>query len=225
MKLKRILIVLAGLFLLGVVAVVVFLLSLDTMARWAVEKRIEAQTGLKAEIGKFHIGLREPVVSITGLKLYNPTNFGGTLLMQIPEIHMEYDRDAAKNRGEIHITLLRFNLGEVDIVKNEAGQTNLFVLGMTLPSKDDLAKSKDLNEIKKRTGYEFKGIDMLTVSVGKAKFIDLGNPKNNREQDIDIENVPIPNVKSPADLTGLLLLVVLRSDNFFNSLVAPAGLK
>ena len=48
---------------------------------------------------------------------------------------------------------------------------------MKLPTKDDLTKSKDLSALKNQTGIDFKGIDLLTVSIGKAKFIDLGNPK------------------------------------------------
>jgi len=225
MKLKRVLKWLLGLFIVGVVLVVIFFLSLDTIFRLMVIHNIKAQTGMKAEIGQFHLGLREPVIFIKDLKLRNPASFGDSPLLVIPEIYVEYDRDALKANSEIHVTLLRFNLGEVDIVKNEAGKTNLFELGVTLPSKDDLAKSKDRDLIKLRTGLKFTGIDLLKVSVGKAKYIDLGDAKNNREQNIGIENVPIPNVKSPADLTGLLLLVTLRSDNFFTSLVAPAGLK
>lgn len=221
MKFKRILKWLLGLFLLGVVALVIVFLSRDYIFRAIVVRSIRDQTHLKAEMQKFHLGLRDASVTITGLKLYNPTNYDGTLLFEIPEIHLEIDRDALKTKGELHITLLRFNLGELDIVKNQAGQTNLFELGMNLPSKEDLAKSKDSDLISKRTGFKFTGIDMLNVSVGKAKYIDLGDPKNNREQDIDLQNVPIPNVKSGADLTGLLLLVTLRSDNFFTSLVAP----
>jgi hypothetical protein len=62
---------------------------------------------------------------IKNLRLYNPPDFGGTPFLDIPEIHVEYDR-AALAPARIHITLLRFNLGEIDIVKNQAGQTNLF---------------------------------------------------------------------------------------------------
>ena len=68
------------------------------------------------------------------MKIYNPPNFGGTLFLDIPEIHVEYDR-AALAKKEIHITLLRFNLGELDIVKNQAGQTNIFSLGVRCPRK------------------------------------------------------------------------------------------
>ena len=122
------------LFLLAVVLVVILLLSLNSILRVAVEHRIRAQTGMDAEIGKFSLGLVEPTVEIQNLRLYNPPDFGGTPFLNIPEIHVEYDR-AALARHEIHLTLLRFNLGELDIVKNEAGQTNIFALGVTLPTR------------------------------------------------------------------------------------------
>lgn len=218
-----------GLFLLAVVLFVIFLLSLDTLLRTLVVQNIRDQTGMTAEIGKFHLGLLEPVVTIKDLKLHNPADFGGTPFLVIPEIHVEYDR-AALATNQIHITLLRFNLGELAIVRNEAGQTNLFELGVKLPSKkaldkETLSQSKSLDELKQRTGMNFQGVDVLNVSVGTAKYIDLADQKNNREQNIGIENQIVKNVKTPADLAGLVLLVGLRSDNFFTSLIGPVGLK
>ena len=50
------------LFLLAVVLVVVFFLSLDSILRVVAEHNIRAQTGLDAEIGRFHVGLLDPVV-------------------------------------------------------------------------------------------------------------------------------------------------------------------
>jgi hypothetical protein len=213
------------LFLLAVVLLVIFLLSLDSILRVMVEHNIRAQTGMEAEIGRFHLGLLEPVVQIENLRIYNPPDFGGTPFLNIPEIHVEYDRAALKAKKEIHITLMRFNLGELDIVKNAAGQTNIFSLGLTLPSKASLTNNADLNELKRKTGLTFKSIDVLNVSVGKFKYIDLGNPKNNREQIVGIENQIIPPIKTPADLTGLAVLVALRSGDFFSSFVSPADLK
>ncbi|HEV2693766.1 MAG TPA: hypothetical protein VG347_12815, partial [Verrucomicrobiae bacterium] len=144
--------------------------------------------------------------------------------LEIPEIHAAIDPLAAQ-KNELHLTELVFNLGELDIVKNAAGQTNIFALGLNLPDKDKLANDRDVSAIKKQTGFDFTGIDKLSVSVGTAKYIDLGDAKNNHEQNIGLDNIVIPNVKSPADLTGLIVLIALRSDNFFTTLVSPADLK
>ena len=208
------------LLLLAVMVTVVFFLSLDTILRVVVQHNIRAQTGMDAEIGKFHLGILEPVIHIENLKIHNPPSFGGTPFLNIPEIHVEYDRAALASK-QIHITLLRFNLGELDIVKNESGQTNLFSLGLALPTKESLAQSKDLAEFKKRTNLDFQGVDVLNVSVGTAKYIDLKDPRNNREQKIAIDNLVMKNVKTRTDLAGLVTLVAVRSDGFFKSLLGP----
>lgn len=204
------------LFILAVVLVVVFFLSLNSILRVVIEHNIRAQTGMDAEIGRFKLGLLEPTIEIQNLKIYNSADFGGTLFLNIPEIHAEYDR-AALAKKEIHITLMRFSLGELDIVKNQTGQTNIFALGLSVPTRKSGGQS--VINFKKQTGYDFKGIDTLNVSIGTAKFIDLKDPQNNREQTVGIENCVMKNVKSPADLAGLGLLIGLRSGDFFTSLV------
>jgi len=207
------------LFLLAVVLVVILLLSLNSILRAVAEHRIRAQTGMDAEIGKLSVGLLEPTLEIQNLRLYNPPAFGGTPFLNIPEIHLEYDR-AALARHEIHFTLVRINLSEFDIVKNEAGQTNIFALGITLPNQATKSGSGTAL-LKQQTGYDFKTIDVLNVSIGTVKFIDLKNQRNNREQKIGLDDLVIKNVKSGPDLAGLAVLVALRGGDFFGPLLLP----
>ena len=205
------------LFLLAVVLIVILLLSLNSILRVWVEHRIRAQTGMDAEIGRFSLGLTEPTVTIQNLKLYNPPSFGGTLFLDMPEIHVEYD-PLALSKHQFHITLLRFNLGELNIVKNEAGRTNIFSLAAAAAKKTGGGSA---TAFARQTGLEFTGIDVLNVSVGTAKFIDLKDQRQNREQKIGIENCVIKNVKSRTDLAGLGVLIILRGSDFFKSLVDP----
>jgi len=116
------------LVILTVALVVILLLARNAILRVYLEHQIRAQTGMDAEIGSFSIGLAEPTVTIQNLRLYNPPDFAGTPFLNIRELHAEYD-PAALARHELHITLMRFNLGEVDVVKNQAGRTNIFSLG------------------------------------------------------------------------------------------------
>jgi uncharacterized protein involved in outer membrane biogenesis len=208
------------LVILVVVLVVVFFLSLDTILRLVMENRIRAQTGMGAEIGKFSLGILNPTITIKDFKLFNPPSFGGTLFLDIPEVHVEYDRAALANR-ELHVTLLRFNLGELNIVKNEAGQTNIFSIAPPPSGK----KSGPPKSFTKETGYTFGGIDVLNVSLGTVRYMDLQDRKNDREQKIGLENLVLKNVKAPTDLAGLAMLVALRSGDFFGSLLAPTGKK
>jgi len=213
------------LLLLAAALVVILLLSLNSILRLYVQHQIRARTGMDAEIGRFSLGLVEPTVTIQNFKLFNPPDFGGTPFLSIPEIHVEYDR-AALAKHRIHLTLMRFNLGELDIVKNEAGQTNLFSLGLTLPSARTVSGRKAAQltaDFKQQTGFDFTGIDVLNVSVGTARFIDLKDQSHNRTQKIGLENCVIKDVKTPTDLTGLALLVALRGGDFFGSLAGLPG--
>ena len=203
------------LFILAVVLVVIFFLSLDPILRVVMENRIRAQTGMDVEIGKFTLGLAEPTITIKDFKLFNPPSFGGTPFLDIPEIHVEYDR-AALARREIHVTLMRFNLAELDIVKNQAGQTNIFSIAALPSAKKSGGGGKSFT---KETGFEFTGIDVLNVSVGTAKYIDLKDSKNNRTQVIGLDNCVTPNVKSQTELMPMVAIIVLRSNGFFKSLV------
>jgi hypothetical protein len=203
---------------LMIVAIVILLLSYNSILRGFVEHQIRNTTGMDTKIGKLSIDLLTPTVTVENFKLYNTPDFGGTPFLSIPEIHVEYDRVALARR-EIHVTLMRFNLGEFDIVKNESGRTNFFPLNITLPAKQ-FRDGKAMAIFKRQTGYDFKGIDVLNVSIGKVRFIDLKNQQNNREQDIGIENCIMKNVQSPADLAGLGALIWLRSDHMVGLSVA-----
>jgi uncharacterized protein involved in outer membrane biogenesis len=207
---------------LAVVVLVVLLLTYNSFIRMVMERSIRAQTGMKAEIGSVDVALMSPTLEIKNFKLFNSPDFNSTPFFIIPEIYVEYDRDALKRR-ELHVTQMRFNLGELDIVKNQAGQTNIFLAGIKLPSKKSSGGGGGNNQVaadfQRQTGIEFKGIDELKVSIGTVKFIDLQDPHNSREQDIGIEDCVIKNVKSPTDLAGLGVLIALRSDGFFESLV------
>ena len=212
---KRIFKWLFRLFLLAVVLVVILLLSLDSILRLYLEHQIHAQTGMTAEIGQFSLGFTRPTVTIRNFKLFNPPDYGGTPFLDLPEIHVEYD-PLALSKHELHLTLLRFNLGELDVVKNEAGKTNIFSIAGSVSVKRSGTHSKA--EFARKTGFTFTGIDVLDASLGTFKFIDLKDQRQNRVQIIGIENCKIKNVKSPTDLTGLAVLMAFRGGDFFGSL-------
>jgi hypothetical protein len=213
------------LFLLAVVLGVIVLLSLNSILRLIMEHRIRAQTGMDAEIGRVSFGWFEPRAEIRDLKIFNSADFGGTPFLDIPEIHIEYDRLALAH-SQLHLTLVRFNLGELDVVKNEAGRTNVFSAGsLRLPLKTGgggLSGAVGPADFQRLTGLSFQSIDTLNVSIGTLKYIDLQDQRHNRTQKIGLENCVVKNVKAPSDLLGLAALISLRSGDFFTSLL---GLK
>jgi hypothetical protein len=107
--------VLKLLAVLVVLAIVAFL-SWDWIVKKVAEKRIQAVTGMDTHMGKFFVGVKTPVIHIENFKLYNPAEFGGAPLVDLPELHLEYDK-AALRAGKVRLKLLRVNLAEVNLVR------------------------------------------------------------------------------------------------------------
>jgi hypothetical protein len=70
--------------------------------------------------------------------------------------------------GKLHVTLMRFNLAEVDVVRNEAGQTN--TVNLTARS---FSKPPARGGAKRLSDFVFTGIDVLNLSLGKLQYVDL----------------------------------------------------
>jgi hypothetical protein len=186
-----------------VLLIVAVVLGKDAMLKAAVARQIRAQTGMDVKIGRFSVGVFSPVVTIEDFRLFNTPEFGGTPFVDIPELHVEYDRAALAQR-KLHIKLLRFNLAELNIVKNEAGHTNLVsMMHQTAPPRPQ--SPKGMAEI------EFAGIDVLNLSLGRLRLVDLKDRQRSGELYIGLRDQVFRNVKSQSDLVGVLFLIWLRS--------------
>src|SRR5688572_2549222 len=156
-----------------VLLVVGLVLGKDAILKTAVTRQIRAQTGMDVKIGRFSVGIFSPVATIENFRLYNTPEFGGTPFVDIPELHVEYDRAALAQR-KLHITLLRFNLAELNIVKNEAGHTNIVNM-MRNPASQRPRNRSNASDV------EFAGIDVLNLSLGKVRLLDLKDGKKSGE--------------------------------------------
>ena len=182
-----------------IVLIAVLLLSLDSIFKALVDRQIRAGTGMDVKIGKLSVGLLSPVVTIENFKLYNPAEFGGMPFLDIRELHLEYDR-AALARRTLHVKLMRLNLAELNVVKSDAGHTNLVSLQPAPPPRAPRADE-----------WIFTGVDVLNLTVGRVRFIDLKNLRKNQEFNPNLQNQIFKNVKTTADLYGVLVMIWLRS--------------
>jgi hypothetical protein len=199
------------------VPVVFLLVFKDSILRVVTERRIRSQTGMEVKIGKLSFSLFSPVVTIENLKLYNTAEFGGTPFLDVRELHLELDPIGLAEH-KLHIKLIRFNLAELDVVRNAAGRTNLFSMMNKVKSPGSKkGGSGDLLQ-----GFDFTGIDVFDLSLGKARFVDLKDPGKNLEIPLGLHHQVFKNVKSDADVYGILFMIWLRSGGKFS--LAPTDL-
>jgi uncharacterized protein involved in outer membrane biogenesis len=191
---------------LAILAVVLLLVFKDTILCLVAEHQIRAETGMDVKIGRFSSGLFSPVVTIENLKLYNTPEFGGTEFLIIPELHVEFDADALA-RQQLRIKLIRFNLAELDVVKNQAGQTNIVTMLAKMPKGKIAPHGIHVGGRK----FEFESIDVLNLSLGRTRFIDLKNHQNDREVALNLDNQVFNNIKTEGDVYGIMFLIWLRS--------------
>ena len=182
----------------AIVLVAIVLINRQAIVRELIERQIRTSTGMDPAIGNFTFGVLNPKLSFVNFTLYNPAEFGGTVFVQAPEVRMTYDRDALRRR-EIHIQFMQLNLKEIDVVKNAAGATNIMSFFNTIAPRQ-AAGGRTFAPL---NGYKFTGIDTLNISIGTAKFVDLQDPRKNRQVAVNLENQIFTNVVSTASLQGL----------------------
>jgi hypothetical protein len=192
------------LVLLAIVLAVALVLLKDTLARGYAEAQIRRETGFDAKIGKLQVSLFSPTITIENFVLYNPAEFGGSAFLDVPELHLEYNRNELAFQ-RFHLKLLRLNVREMNIVQDMQGRTNIVELMQRVSDDPEMKKHRDKQE------YTFTGVDMLNLTLGKIRFTNLRIPARNHEIDLALQNEIVPNVRSEQDLAGIFFKVLLRA--------------
>ncbi len=187
--------------LLALVAVIVLR---EPLLRWMAERQLRRQTGLETKIGKFDVGIFSPMITIRDLKIYNSAAFGGKPLLDLAELHVEYDADALRAL-KLRLKLVRFNLAEVNVVTDTNGRNNLQELQ---DKAQQAAPGGATNQL--ALGVEFDKIDTLDLTLGMLRYTDMKQPDRPQEVDLGLKHEVIHNVKSANDINQALVNVMLR---------------
>ena len=191
------------LFIIVVVLIVAAVLLLDTIVKQVVQSRLRSETGMEVKIGKMDIGLATPTIAIEDFKIYNPPDFGGSLFLSMPEIFVDYDRDALRDH-KLHLNLVRINLAEIDIVQDKKGRVNIQSI-----SEKSVAATKEAQ--KQSPALTFTGLDTLNVTFQKLRIWSLASPAQVIEESIGITNEIFTNLKTQDDLGRMALMLAGRS--------------
>ncbi len=190
------------------ILVVLFLLSVskDLIIKTSVEKGAELVTGLKLSMGSFKVGILRTLVGIKNLRLYNPKGYPEKIMLDMPEIYVDYDLGAI-TKGTIHLEEMRINLKEFVVVKNEKGELNLDALKVVQAEKEG-------KEPAPKAGGKAPEIqiDVLELTIGKVLYKDYsrGGAPSVKEFDLNL-NERYENIDNPYSLVSLIVVKALMN--------------
>jgi hypothetical protein len=165
------------------------------------------------EIGGLNIGLLRPHLEVRDLKVYGQSQFGGVQLLDLPELRVEYDREAL-NRQELKLRLVRIRLNELTLMDGFAGgQTNMFqrmqgyseLIVAYTNRLGELTNRVDLDRAQRVGNATFRGIDRLELTLGRVRFVDVKDPLSEKVAALNINRRVMTNI---ADLPGLAPLAM-----------------
>jgi len=191
--------------IIGVLVVLVALsVCKDLVVKVAVEKGVEIVTGLKLSTRSFNVGILNGVVSIKGLRLFNPKGFEDPVMIDMPEIYVHYDLPAILT-GKLHFQQVRINLKDFIVVKNEKGELNLDSLNVVKAQKEG-------KKTEAKAGMPGIQIDKLQLKIGKAMYKDYsgGGKPSVREFNVNLDET-YTNIRNPYVLVSLIVVRTLSN--------------
>jgi hypothetical protein len=168
-------------------------------------------TGLELNIEKLDLNLKDTLIQVKGLNLYNPENFSERLMTNIPEILIDCNLPALLKR-EVDLNKLVINLEKFVVVKNREGKLNLDSFKVV---KQD--KEKELKQEQKKTEAEPEKksqpmkiqITAFDLKIGTVIYKDYskgGEPEVNVYK-LNIEE----HYKNVTDIQQLVRLIIMNA--------------
>lgn len=197
-----------GSLLVLLLLAVAALLGRDVILKQLAERSLERSTGWRAEIGSLHTGLGSTSLHLQQVLLYNRADFGGGLLLDVPEVFAELDR-AELFAGRLNFKRLRLHFAELNIVRDRQGRFNLDQIG-----REVVEASPRIPGPATKASFTFAGIDHLTLSLGSVNYTDLQKPSRSRRMEIGLKDEVATRLKTGEDFQewfgSLLFRVILE---------------
>ena len=187
--------------------------SRDALVTWTLRQALAQTLGVGVRLDRSELGIADASWRLRNLVLSNPPGFNPGPMIEIPEIFVRYDTRASRSNS-VRLAEFRFHLSGLHLDVDPTGRTNLTTLGGAgMPGKSGTNTLGD--------GWQFAGIDRLTLSLGQITFRDARDPARNRSIDLGVTNRTLENVTSVLQLVPLALEIGLRAG--WNPLGTPAG--
>jgi len=199
------LLALTGIVIIGLI------LAKNVAAKMAVENGVRFVTGLKLNMKHFRIGLLDSTVGIRDLKLYNPKGFEDKVMVDMPEIYVDYMLQPFF-KGKIHLPEIRIHLKEFVVVRKADGTLNLDALKVVQNEKKSAEAKRKKEEHGKMPEIQ---IDEFRLQVEKVVFRDYSKKTTNEQPSVKEFNINLnesySNITNPYSVVSLIVVKALAN--------------
>lgn len=197
-----------NIFVIVIAVVLIFVVAKDSIIKVSVEKGVQAVTGLKLGISSMRVRIFAGNVGIRGLKLYNPKGYPDAVMLDMPEIYVDYNLKEIID-GTIYLNEMKIDMKEFVVVKNAQGELNLDALKVV---KEEKSGEEVPPEEKAASEVPPMQIDLLQLKVGKVIYKDysVGEKPKVHEYDINL-NETFRNIDDPNKLVSIIVVKALMN--------------
>lgn len=207
-----------------VAVIIVAVISICVVKDQAIKSVITAQAarvvGAPVEIGSFSLGIFKQAVRIKGFKLHNPPGYPREVLLDVPEISVDYDLPALF-KNKLHLAVVVVDIKELTLIKNKEGKLNVDALKVAQQKE----KLPEQEAKKKPSGQMPMQIDVLTLTVGQVVYKDFsaGPTPSVRSFDAGIKEKTYKNITSAQQLVALVLTESMKATAIKGAGIYGAG--
>lgn len=188
-------------FLRWLAVALVVLVALGVAAWWkrdlflkaAVVRAIQRRTGLRVEIGTFQSAPEGAGMMMRDFRLYNHPEFGGGLLLDMPELIVELDRELVA-AGRVRFKQLRMTLAELNVMQDAAGRWNFEKI------ENEMTERNAARARRAQPRLTFAGIDELSLSLARIRYTDSRRPDKNRDLRVAVTNETASGIRTEEQL-------------------------
>ncbi len=190
---------------------IVLFFGKNMIIKTSVTTGVKAMTGLKLSIRSMNVGVFKSLIGINELQLHNPGGFEDDLMMDLPEIYVDYNLGAIIGR-KAHLEEVRLNLREFLVVKNADGQLNLDSLRVVKETEGEGENAEKDEGKKEKSEMPDLQIDLLEMKIGKVVYKDYskGTPPKEKVFNVNIDE-RYENITNPQSLVRLIIVKALKN--------------
>lgn len=179
-----------------IVILTVLFLGRNIIVKSVMETSMEVIAGAEMRVHKVNIDPFKTQISLTGIQVFNPKGFNDDVMVDIPEIFVDYDFSAL-TKGVAGFDEIRFHLKEFNVVKNADDQINIKALKplQEKEMKEDKTQEEKPTEASKKQGQPEFLVKKFILRVDEVNYITI-----NASNEENIQRFPIKLKEEMSDI-------------------------